>query len=413
MIAFVRGAVLVVAIAVLVVGVGLADLEPGFVPLFNGQDLTGWTGAQYVVEDGVLVCPADGGGDLKTTREYSDFIFRFDFKLEPGGNSGVAIRAPAEENAAYAGMEIQILDDDAPKHAGLRPSQYHGSIYGVVPARRGAQKPIGEWNSEEILAQGRHIKVTLNDQVIVDANLDDVKDPQVLQDHPGLQRTSGYIGFLGYGDRVEFRNISLRELLPDDTPPSGFEALFNGNDLTGWKGLVGDPPARAKMTPEELAAKQEAADQRMRDHWKVDDGALVFDGKGDSLCSANDYGDFELLVDWRILPGGDSGIYLRGSPQVQIWQDPVGSGGLYNNEKNPSRPLKVADNPVEQWNHFAIRMIGEQVSVWLNGMLVVNDATLENYWEREKPIYPTGQIELQSHGNTLWFKNVYLKEVPR
>jgi hypothetical protein len=200
----------------------------------------------------------------------------------------------------------------------------------------------------------------------------------------------------------------------DNTPPEGFVALFNGKDLTGWKGLVGNPVTRAKMTPEQLALAQEKADQRMRDHWRVEDGALVFDGKGDSLCTAKDYGDFELYVDWKILPKGDSGIYLRGTPQVQIW-DPnhwkIGSGGLYNNKKNPSQPSKCADKPIGQWNTFRNKMIGEKVTIWLNGELVVDNVVLENYWERDKPIYPTGQIELQNHGNTLWFKNIYIREL--
>jgi len=203
----------------------------------------------------------------------------------------------------------------------------------------------------------------------------------------------------------------------DNTPPEGFVALFNGRNLDGWKGLVADPPKRAKMTTAELAAAQAKADERMRDHWKAADGALVFDGKGDSLCTAKDYGNFELLVDWKILKDGDSGIYLRGSPQVQIW-DPavkaamgVGSGGLFNNQKNPSKPTTTADKPVGEWNTFRIRMVGEKVSVWLNDTLVVDNVVLENYWDRSQPIYATGQIELQNHGNTLYFKNVYLKEL--
>ncbi|MEQ8791245.1 MAG: DUF1080 domain-containing protein [Pirellulaceae bacterium] len=201
---------------------------------------------------------------------------------------------------------------------------------------------------------------------------------------------------------------------PLNVPPEGFTALFNGKDLTGWKGLVKSPPARAKMSNEELAKEQAAADEAMREHWSVEDGVLVFDGKGKSLCSAKDYGDFELYVDWKIKPKGDSGIYLRGTPQVQIWDtadNPVGSGGLFNNKKHPSKPLKAADKPVGQWNTFRIRMVGEKVSVWLNGELVVDDTVLENYWERDKPIYPTGSIELQNHGNTLYFRNVFVREL--
>ncbi len=202
----------------------------------------------------------------------------------------------------------------------------------------------------------------------------------------------------------------------DNTPPEGFVALFNGKDLTGWKGLVGNPKTRAEMTPEQLAEAQKKADEQMRAHWKVEDGVLVFDGKGKSLCTAKDYGDFELYVDWKILSKGDSGIYLRGSPQVQIWdynQRPEGSGGLFNNKIHPSKPLKCADKPIGQWNTFRIKMVGEKVTVWLNGDLVVDGVVMENYWERDKPIYPAGQIELQNHGNTLYFKNIYLREIPR
>jgi hypothetical protein len=196
----------------------------------------------------------------------------------------------------------------------------------------------------------------------------------------------------------------------------GFTPLFDGRTLDGWKGLVADPPSRAKMTAPDLAAAQAAADERMRAHWRIVDGALVFDGRGESLCTAADYGDFELLADWRIEKGGDSGLYLRGSPQVQIWDaaaNPAGSGGLYNNQKGKSQPLERADRPVGEWNSFRVIMIGERVSVYLNDKLVVDNTVLENYWERDKPIYPTGQIELQAHGNPLSFRNIFLREIPR
>ena len=203
----------------------------------------------------------------------------------------------------------------------------------------------------------------------------------------------------------------------DNTPPEGFSALFNGKDLSGWKGLVGDPEKRATLKPEELASLQKVADERMNAHWKAVDGVLVFDGKGDSICTAKDYGDFEMYVDWKIEKGGDSGIYLRGSPQVQIW-DPsnpsaggIGSGGLYNNKQNPSKPSIVADNPIGEWNTFYIKLVGDKVTVKLNGKLVVDNVTMENYWDYDKPIYPTGQIELQNHGNSLYFKNIYIKEL--
>ena len=177
-------------------------------------------------------------------------------------------------------------------------------------------------------------------------------------------------------------------------------------------------PARPS-TPDavERGEAQAAADERMRQHWKVEDGALVFDGKGDSLCTVRDYGDFEMYCDWKILPKGDSGLYLRGSPQVQIWdpegapQNAVGSGGLFNNKQHPSKPSKRADKPVGEWNTFWIKMVGDKVWVKLNGETVVDGVVLENYWDYSRPIFPTGQIELQNHGNTLWFKNIYIKEL--
>ncbi|MBE3070380.1 MAG: DUF1080 domain-containing protein [Planctomycetes bacterium] len=205
---------------------------------------------------------------------------------------------------------------------------------------------------------------------------------------------------------------------PANTPPDGFTALFNGKDLAGWKGLVGDPKSRAAMKPEELAEAQKKADADVAKHWRVENGEIVNDGQGPHLCTVKPYGDFELWVDWKIAPGGDSGIYLRGSPQVQIWdpvagidQAKVGSGGLYNNQKNPSKPLVVADKPAGEWNTFYIRMVGELVTVKLNGQLVVDNVVMENYWDRARPIYPSEQLELQTHGGLLRFRNVYIHEI--
>ncbi|BCW97441.1 MAG: hypothetical protein KatS3mg024_0268 [Armatimonadota bacterium] len=404
----------------LLIGLALPSqaLEQGFTNLFDGRTLQGWQlvgghGAGYVVRGGLLVCPADGGGILFTDRQYSDFVLRFDFRLDKAGNNGVAIRSALDSNPAYDAMEIQLLDDDDPAYARLEPGQYCGSIYKVAPARRGALKKPGEWNAMEIAAVGRRIRVTLNGRLVVNADLNSVRDPRIIAEHPGIFRDRGYIGFMGHGpSEVSFRNVRIRDLSRPErpnTPPPGFRALFDGKTLSGWKGLVENPPERARMAPQELAAAQAKADERMRQHWKVVDGALVFDGKGDNLCTAQDYCDFELLVDWKIEPGGDSGIYLRGCPQVQIWDNPIGSGGLYNNKNYPSNPSKRADRPAGQWNRFRIVMVGEKVHVFLNGELVVKNMTMDNYWERERPIYPCGQIELQNHGNTLYFRNIYIR----
>ena len=220
------------------------------------------------------------------------------------------------------------------------------------------------------------------------------------------------------GAEAEYDKEMVRKYLAGMPASEGFVPMFNGKDLTGWKGLVENPVARAKMKPVELAIKQAAADRRVPANWTVKDGSIWFSGKGDNLCSVKDYGDFEMFADWKITKNGDSGLYLRGTPQVQIW-DPtgpeaathVGSGGLYNNEKNPSAPLLVTDNPIGDWNTFRIKMIGEKVTVWLNGQLVVDNVTMENYWDRKIPIFPKGAIELQAHGNELAFRDIYVREI--
>jgi hypothetical protein len=207
------------ALAAAAAGLRAAAAEEGFVPLFDGRSLQGWIlvhgkGRGYMVEDGAIVCPEDGGGNLFTEKEYADFILRLEWRLWEGGNNGIGIRAPLEGDAAYAGMEIQILDDEAEVYQKmrLRPAQYTGSIYDVVPARRGYVRRNGAWNEQEIVADGRRIQVRLNGQLITDANLDEIRDSEVLKKHPGLQRRSGHIGFLGHGTRVEFRNVRIREL---------------------------------------------------------------------------------------------------------------------------------------------------------------------------------------------------------
>ena len=188
--------------------------EEGFASIFNGKDLTGWVGDTkgYVVENGNMVCKP--GGNVFTEKEYSDFVFRFEFKLTPGANNGVGIRTPLEGNAAYEGMEIQILDDRDPKYKDLHPYQAHGSIYGVVPAKRDHLKPVGEWNSEEITAKGRQITVILNGVTIVDADVDKASENGTIDGgkHPGLKNTTGHIGFLGHGDVIEFRNLRVKDL---------------------------------------------------------------------------------------------------------------------------------------------------------------------------------------------------------
>lgn len=199
---------------------------------------------------------------------------------------------------------------------------------------------------------------------------------------------------------------------------NGFVSLFNGKDLTGWKALVGNPVTRSKMTATELGNQQTAANEKTKGDWIVKDGLLVFTGHGENLATAAQYGDFDMYVDWKITAQGDAGIYLRGTPQVQIWDTSrrdvgaeVGSGGLYNNQKNQSKPLVVADNKIGEWNTFHIIMKGEKVTVYLNGLLVTDNTTLENYWDKIQPILPREQIELQAHGTYVAYRNIYLKDL--
>ncbi|HEV3027757.1 MAG TPA: DUF1080 domain-containing protein [Planctomycetota bacterium] len=197
--------------------------EEGFTPLFNGKDLSGWiygkkaggeakSGAGFAVENGTLFCTAKDGGNLFTEREYGDFTLRFEFRLAENAIGGIALRAPLEGDSAFVGMRIQILDDSGSEYKLLRPEQYHGSIYDCVAAKRGSLKPVGEWNSEEITARGRRVTVTVNGQVVVEANLDDLQDEAKLKKHPGLKNAKGHLGILGYGARAEFRHLRIQEL---------------------------------------------------------------------------------------------------------------------------------------------------------------------------------------------------------
>ncbi|WP_346843224.1 family 16 glycoside hydrolase [Parabacteroides sp. PF5-6] len=221
-----------------------------------------------------------------------------------------------------------------------------------------------------------------------------------------------------------YQKEAIRKHLAEMPQGEGFVSLFNGKDLTGWKGLVENPIKRAKMTPKQLAAAQVKADEQMRNDWKVENGILLFDGTGyDNLCSEKAYGDIEMYIDWMLDPAGpeaDAGIYLRGTPQVQMWDiartnvgAQVGSGGLYNNQTHESKPLKVADNKLGEWNSMYIKMVGDRVTVYLNGELVTNDVILENYWNRKQPIFPVEQLELQAHGSKVYYRDIYVKELER
>ncbi len=194
------------------------DRADGFVPLFNGKDLAGWKrydskAEGWTVVDDMLVCTGKGGGWLGTERDYADFVLRLEYRLLPGGNSGVYIRAPEKGHISRVGMEIQILDDSDPRYAKIDFYQYTGSIYHVVAPTRRAGKPAGQWNSMEIRAEARQVVVILNGKKIVDADLDRcLKDPEVAKEHTGLARSTGRIGLQSHSERVEFRNLRVKEI---------------------------------------------------------------------------------------------------------------------------------------------------------------------------------------------------------
>jgi hypothetical protein len=216
----------------------------------------------------------------------------------------------------------------------------------------------------------------------------------------------------------QITDAAIRDQVMKSNPGRGFYTMYNGTDLRGWKGLVDNPVKRRKTSADTLAMKQIKADSILRKGWLAQGEELHFMGHGDNLCSVKDYQDFDLYIDWKIEKDGDAGLYLRGSPQVQIWDiartnvgAQVGSGGLYNNQINAKNPTKVADNPVGEWNTFRITMRGEHVTVYLNGELVVDNVILENYWDRKIPIFIKDAIELQAHGNHIVYRNIYVKEL--
>jgi hypothetical protein len=216
---------------------------------------------------------------------------------------------------------------------------------------------------------------------------------------------------------------------PLNQPPAGFTALFNGKDLSGWRGRQPDydPAAEAALSKDDLAAKQAQWNTARDLHWKVDaaKGEIVSDGQSPHLATIKDYGDFEVYVDWLMVNhNGDSGIYLRGYPQVQIWDPdnarevrngaPKGSGALWNdNPDNPGRwPLVKADKPVGEWNTFRVKMIGSRVWIWFNGQPTVDGQVLDNYFNRSAPLVAAGPICLQTHGSEIRFRNIYVREIP-
>ena len=212
--------------------------------------------------------------------------------------------------------------------------------------------------------------------------------------------------------------INTQSSAADPTPPPGFKALFNGKDLTGWHGMDSDPRSFSDK-------KREQDQATFKAHWSVENAELVNDGKGAYATTDQEFSDMELLLDYKTVAQADSGIYLRATPQVQIWDftkeggkwnigADKGSGGLWNNSKGaPGKdPLVLADKPFGQWNHFRILQLGARTTVYLNDKLVVDNAIMENYWDRKKPLFPKGPIQLQTHGGEIRWRNIYAREIP-
>jgi len=390
-----------------------------FHPLFNGEDLKGWKGEGYKVEDGAIVCTPKGK-NLVTESTYANYILEFEFKLPPGGNNGLGIHYPGEGDGAYTGMELQILDNTAEKYQGkLKDYQWHGSLYTLQPAKKEGLKPVGEWNKEKVTVDGARVTVELNGVVILEANLDELAKSH--PDHKGVKRRSGHIAFLGHGDPVAFRNIRIAEVPPviEDgaLQAQGFKPIFLGNTLRGWK--------HTEDTT----------------NWVARNGILKHNGQSGAikeLWSEASYKDFTLSFDWRwsgrgvmkdqpvVQPDGsqkgkatieelDSGVYLRGNSksQVNLWNWTVGSGEVYGYRMDKNMPPEVkagvtpkmkADKPLGEWNHMEITMKGEVLNVTLNGQHVIVDATLPG-------VPAEGPIALQHHGQAIDFANLYLKEI--
>ena len=346
-------------------------------PLFNGKDLSGWTGGGYIVEDGAIVC-TPAGKNLMTEQTFSNYVLDFDFKLPPGGNNGLGVHYPGTGDGAYTGMEIQVLDNTAEKYKDLKEYQFHGSLYTLAPAKKSGLKPVGEWNHERVSVLGPAVTVELNGEIIQIAEV------------PPAANTEGVMA-------------------------AGFTRFFNGKNLDGWK--HGNSP-----------------------EWTVSNGILKHSGRRGEpadLWTEKEYGDCTLVFDWRwsgrgpmksqptVMPDGshkgkseveelDSGIYLRGSTksQVNLWNWTVGSGEVYGYRTDPKMSAEVkagvtpktkADLPLGEWNRTMITLKGDRLSVSLNGRVVIENAQLPG-------VPAKGAIGLQHHGGAIDFANLWIKE---
>ncbi len=386
--------------------------------LFNGKDFTGWMGEGYVIEDGAITCTPKGR-NLITEETFSNFVLEFDFLLTPGANNGLGIYYPGDGDGAYTGMEIQILDSTHEKYKDLKDYQFHAGIYTLKAAKQGFLKPVGEWNHQRVIVNGDEVKVILNGEYVMEANL--VELSKAHPKHEGVKRRSGHIGWLGHGDKVMYKNIRIHELAPranvERLEKEGYARMTDWDTLTGWKHEEG-------IT-----------------NWSMVDGILKHNGKAGvtkDLWTEKSYKDFTMVFDWRwsgrgekkmqpvVLPDGthkekveieelDSGVYLRGfsKSQVNLWNWTVGSGEVYGYRMDAKvspevragvTPKMKADKPIGEWNRTMITMKGDRLSVQINGKNVIENAQL--------PEVPAeGAIGLQHHGQAIDFANLWIKEL--
>jgi hypothetical protein len=392
-----------------------------FYSLFNGEDLDGWTGEGYIVEDGAIVCTPEGK-NLVTESTFSNYVLDLEFKLPPGGNNGIGIHYPGKGNPADVGMEVQVLDNSAEKYADLKPGQFHGSLYLLAAAEKGHLKPVGEWNLQRIIVNGPTVEVNLNGHTILEADLDELAEKH--PDHEGVKRRAGHLALCGHGDRVAFRKPRIAEIPPaaneEGARAAGFEPIFDGRTLEGWR----------------LGEGSEG-------HWVPINGILKYSGNSPAkmkhLWTEKSYEDFSLAFDWRwaedgplmerpiIGPDGnntgetvevmelDSGVFLRGQvkSQVNLWNWPAGSGEVWGYRTDNSQPAEVraavtpkvqADNPVGEWNRMLITLQDETLTVVLNGRTVIDGAELPG-------VPDEGPIGLQHHGHAIDFANLWIQEL--
>jgi hypothetical protein len=416
--------------------------QADWVELFNGKDFTNFGAAGkteqhgYVVKDGIIVSTPKCR-NLMTEKQYADYILEFEFQLTPGANNGLGIHYPGQGDAAYTGMELQILDNTADKYKNLKDYQFHGSLYTLEPALRGHLVPVGEWNSQRVTVRGPRLTVELNGVCITDANLDELNKSH--PKHAGAKRRKGHICFAGHGDVIRVRKMRIAEIsFGEDKTEAWYQPAGKADDTLAGLGFtqVFDGETLANF----------AKEKKNVGHWTAKEGWILhYDGKSGDLWTEKEYKDFTTVIDWRwtgensgkrkqpvLLPNGltktdankkgitseideyDSGIILRGAvrTQVNLWNWTIGSGEVYGIRNDRKQPLPIraaltprvfADNKVGAWNRYVITVKGDRLTVVLNGKVVLHEAKLP-------AVKPTGKLGFQHHGNPLEFANIFVKE---